>query len=133
VERGDTQARISGKAQQLAVTAAERDSAIAGLKEFMKRAGEVSIDWSRIPRVKPLLSGAFVDEEGRLWLMRNTREPHSAFDVYSREGRALGTVIVPHPVSSFIRPTVRGDMAWFVAQETGEVPYVIRARIGPAR
>lgn len=133
IEGNDTLARVTGKTDQLPVTAAERDSAVSRLKEFMKKAGEVSLDWSRIPKVKPLLSGAFTDEEGRLWVRRTSDEAQAIFDVYTREGRAVATLTAPHPVTIYIRPIVRGSVGYFVAQESGEIPYVIRFRFGPPR
>jgi len=133
IEGHDTLARITGKANQLPVTAIERDSAVSRLKEFMKKAGEVALDWSRIPKVKPLLSGAFADDQGRLWVRRTSEESQGVFDIYTRDGRAVGALTVPHPATIYIRPIVRGSVGYFVAQASGEVPYVIRFRFGPTR
>jgi len=132
IQRPDTLARITGRADRVPVSGAERDTAVAKVKAFMKRAGETSFDWSRIPKYKPLLVAAFVDESGRLWLRRSAAGIVAAFDIYSPEGLLVGTLTVPHPVTTWHRPVVRGDRAYFVAQEEGEIPYVIRARIGPA-
>lgn len=133
IESRDTLSRINGKADPVPVTAIERDSAVSRLKEFMKKAGETSLDWSRIPRVKPLLSGAFADDEGRLWVRRSSEENRAVFDIYTREGKPLAALTVPHPLTTYIRPVVRGSLAWFVAQESGEVPYVVRFRFDPPR
>lgn len=129
----DTLARLSGRADALPVTATERDSAIARVKTFMKQAGEAPLDWSRIPRVKPLLQGAFVDEDGRLWVRRTTAAKTAAFDLYSREGRPLATLNIPLPLNGWVRPVIRNATGYFLVQEEGEIPYVVRGKVGPAR
>lgn len=133
IERKDTLARLSGRTDRLPVTAEERDSAISSVKAFMKRAGPATLDWSRIPRFKPLLQSAFVDDDDRIWIRRTTTVASASFDIFSREGRALATVTIPHPVTTYVRPVIRGDVGYFVTQQEGEIPFVIRARIGPAR
>lgn len=133
IERKDTLARLSSRANRLPVTAAERDSAIAMVKAFMKRAGQASLDWSRIPKVKPLLQSAFVDDEGRIWIRRTTTAASASFDLFSSTGRPLATVTIPHPVNIYIRPVIQGELGYFVAQEEGEIPDVIRGRFAPSR
>lgn len=133
IERKDTLARLSNRAERLPVTAEEREAAIARIKEFLKRAGPAPLDWSRIPKVKPLLQSAFVDDLERIWIRRTTTATSASFDLFSREGRALATVTIPHPVNVYVPPVIRGEVGYFVAQEQGEIPYVVRARFGPAR
>jgi hypothetical protein len=132
LERRDTLARLTGRAERLPVSDEERDSAIARIRHSLKSFGEISGDWSRIPRYKPLLKSAFVDDDGRLWVERTTPEGESSlFDIYTSEGRALAQVRVPYRLKPSLRPVVRGQTAWFIAQEEGEVPYVVRGRVGP--
>jgi len=134
IERKDTLARLSSRADRLPVTARERDSAISMVKKRMQeRTGPANLDWSRIPRFKPLLQSAFVDDEGRIWMRRTTTAGSASFDLFSREGRAIATVTIPHGVNVYIRPVIRGELGYFVAYDADEIPYVIRARIGPAR
>jgi hypothetical protein len=129
----DTVARFSGRAEPVQVSPAERDSAIAKVKQFMKRAGEASLDWSRIPRVKPLLVSPFIDGEGRLWVRRTAAGGTSAYDIFTREGRPVATLTVPLPLNGWLRPVIVKNMGYFILQEEGEVPYVVRGRIGPPR
>ena len=131
VDRQDTVARIKGSGRPAIVTAEERDSAIARVEAFKKRAGDASLDYSRIPRVKPIIQAAFVDEEGRLWVRRSS-DVGAVFDLYSGQGKAIATLHLPYPVTTYHRPVVRAGRAWFVVQEEGEIPYVIRGRIEPA-
>jgi hypothetical protein len=133
IERKDTLARLSHRAERLPVSAEERDSAIAGVRRFMKRAGEAVLDWSRIPKVKPLLQAAFVDDEGRLWMRRTTTRTSSSFDIFSPEGRALAGLTIPLPINTYVRPVVQRDAGYFVIQEEGEIPYVVRVRFGAVR
>jgi hypothetical protein len=132
IEKPDTLARISVKAQRPLVTTAERDSEIAKLKEFMKRAGEASLDWSRIPKYKPILVNAFLDAERRLWVRREGMTSSAIFDLYTSQGKPVATLSLPFPVKSFPNPVIRGNVAYFISQEPGEVPYVVRGRLVPA-
>lgn len=130
VGRGDTVGRFRSRAERLPVTPAERDTAIAKLKAFMKRAGgEVPLDYSRIPRVKPLINSAFVDGERRLWVLRNSTPGTSAFDIFSREGQPVASLSIPFAVTPWFQPLILKDTGYFVVQEEGEIPYVVRARI----
>jgi hypothetical protein len=129
IGRGDTVGRLAARADRVPVTPAERDSAISKLKEFMKRAGEASLDWSRIPRVKPVIQWPFVEGDGRLWVRRNAPGGTSVFDIFSRDGRPVASLSIPLPVNAWLRPVIRNDTGYFVVQEEGEIPYIVRARI----
>ncbi|HEV8612651.1 MAG TPA: 6-bladed beta-propeller [Gemmatimonadales bacterium] len=134
IERRDTLARIARLAAPLAVSAEEREAAIARVKEFMKKVGdEVSLDWSRIPRYKPILQSAFVDEDGRLWVRRTSPDKGAVFDLYAAAGKPLATVRIGIPVNNYVHALIRGGTAYLVSQEEGEIPYIVRGRIGPAR
>ncbi len=133
IVRKDTLSRLVGKADRFPVSAEERDSAIAPLERRWKSTGGPAPDYSRIPRVKPLLAGAFVDAEGRLWVRRTVEKSAAQYDLYTADGRPVSTLRIPYSVSNWIKPVVRNGTIWFLAQETGEIPYVIRARFEPAR
>jgi hypothetical protein len=134
IERKDSLARIARSAAPLAVSAEEREAAIARVKEFMKKVGdEVSLDWSRIPRYKPILQSAFVDEDGRLWVRRTSPDKGAVFDLYAAAGKPLATVRIGIPVNNYVHALIRGGTAYLVSQEEGEIPYIVRGRIGPAR
>lgn len=131
--RLDTTARLTGKAEPVPVTALERDSAIAPLKRRWENTGGPAPDYSRIPKVKPLLQGAFIDSEGRLWVRRGSIASVASFDIWSAEGRPIATLQIPHPVNNWVPPTIRNGVIWFLTQAQGEIPYVVRARFEPAR
>jgi hypothetical protein len=134
VEPRDTLVRIVRSVAALPVTGEEREAAIAKIKEFMKKVGDnVSLDWSRIPKNKPILQSAFVDQDGRLWVRRTSLDKQADFDLYSAEGKPLATVRIGIPVNDYPHPVIRGGIAYLISQQPGEVPYVIRGRFGPAR
>jgi hypothetical protein len=133
IERKDTLAQIVGTAEAVPVTTQERDSAIAEAGKILKRIGVVAEpDWSRIPTERPLVMGAFVDEENRLWVRRSTPDRTSLFDVYSSGGKPIATVRFPHSVSGQVRPVVRGHRIWLVALDEEEVPYVLHGWLNAA-
>ncbi|MGE0442099.1 MAG: hypothetical protein AB7L66_05810 [Gemmatimonadales bacterium] len=92
IESHDTLATIAGGGEPVQVGPAERDSAIGELRKFLRRMGEPDVDWARIPAVKPLVAGAAVDAEGRLWVQRSSADSTSQFDLYSETGQPIATV-----------------------------------------
>ncbi|HEV8151123.1 MAG TPA: 6-bladed beta-propeller [Gemmatimonadales bacterium] len=134
VEPRDTLVRIVRSVAALPVTGDEREAAIAKIKEFMKKVGDnVSLDWSRIPKSKPILQNAFVDQDGRLWVRRTSLDKQADFDLYSAEGKPLATLRIGMPVKDYPHALVRGGTAYLISQEEGEIPYIVRGRFGPAR
>lgn len=131
LEAGDTLARITGAVSPVPVTPRERDSVIGEVREFLARMNEPDPDFGRIPAEKPVITSAFVDDAGRLWVRRSGGEPGSRFDLYSPDGEPIATVRIPHPISSWLPPVVRGVVVWLAAQDDDGVPYVVRGRIGP--
>lgn len=131
LERHDTLARVVGRADPVGVTAAERDSAIAELREFLERMGAPEEDWSRIPATRPLVAAAVVDDSGRLWVARSTAGPGSAFDLYTADGQPLGTVRTAHAINWRVAPVARGSLVWLPATDPDGVPYILRGRLEP--
>lgn len=130
MERGDTLARVNGRTERLPVSDAEREQEIAEIKKFIEKVGGTA-DYARIPKVKPLLLGLQVDGEGRLWVRRSAGPGTAAFDLYSAQGQPIARFNIAHPVSPWHRPVVRGNQVWLVTQEDGEIPYIVRGRLGP--
>jgi streptogramin lyase len=131
LESGDTLARFNAAASRLPVTSGERDSVVTVVRRILtsERVSESVIDWSRIPRYKPVIREAFVDDEGRLWVDRVTNEKATVLDVYSPSGEPVATLRTEHRIYTRLRPIVKGDTIWFLATDDDDVPYVVRGRI----
>ena len=121
----------------VSVTAAERDSVIDAIRGTIRGSGGApDPDWSKIPEVKPSVESLFLSAEGNLWV-RSTPSGGTAidYDVFGPEGAYLGTVAADLGLSPdrWLKPFVTGDSFWVVATDALDVPYVVRARIAPAR
>lgn len=131
----DTTLLVTVERPPVPVTAAERDSAIADVRESLEQFWGITreMDWSRIPGVKPPVKALFDSVEGNLWVVVPSRDGVATYDVLAPDGAYLGTAVAPglHPVF-WIDPVVRGDTFWGIVTDELEVPYVVRARIVPA-
>lgn len=126
---GDTVLILESGRPPLPVTAAERDSAIAALRE---RTGGESFDWSHIPDEKPIVEDLFLDADGRLWVRVAASDTVTTYDIFGRDGRLQGTAVttIDLPLSARIGdPVVVGDRFYALYTDEFDVPYVVRARI----
>ena len=127
---GDTTLIIETERAPLAVTATDRDTAVARIRESLReRGGDLQQDWSKIPDVKPAVSGLFLAEDGRLWVRTPTDGDGLRYDIYERDGRFAGTAVTELNVFSPIAPIVRGDTVWAVVTDELDVAYIVRARL----
>ena len=126
---GDTLRSIIRAFEPQPVTAADREAARENLKWFTDQGGQ--IDLSRIPETKPPVSSFFRDDDGHIWVARVTTPEQSGrvHDVFDPEGRFLGTVELPFPLSRSPTPIVRDGMLYGVTADELGVQYVVRARI----
>lgn len=131
----DTTLLVTVERPPVPVTGAERDSAIADVRESLEQFRGITreMDWSRIPGVKPPVKALFDSVEGNLWVVVPSRDGVATYDVLAPDGAYLGTAVAPglHPVF-WIDPVVRGDTFWGIVTDELEIPYVVRARIVPA-
>jgi hypothetical protein len=126
---GDTTLIIETRREAIAVTAAERDSAINDLQTYFREQGAPYPDWSRIPKTKPPIARIFVGDSGRLWVERAPPDSLRRYDVYEPDGRIAGTATTNLRLNRWVPPVVRGDSLWAVAVDDMDVQYVVRARI----
>lgn len=95
---GDTVLVVARSVAPMAVTAAERDSAVARLRaQYRYAAGHDPRELPSIPAYKPPIDGLIADEAGDLWVAR-PRAPDAAtsdWDVFEPGGRFLGTIRLP--------------------------------------
>ena len=126
---GDTLLMATKPFDPLPVSSADRDSAIAGLEWFTGQGGRV--DRSRIPNIKPAIRGLHVGEDGTVWIVPTRPTggdtPGTLFDVFAPNGRYLGQVHTPFPVSGV--PIIRGGRFVTVSRDELEVQYVVVARV----
>lgn len=125
---GDTVLVVTGDRQPLPVATAERDSAIAELRERL--GDQADLDWSKIPSAKPIVQSLFMSHEGNLWVRFASPDHQAAFDVWAPDGTYLGEAVTDLRVHMReVAPVVRGDQMWFVATDELDTEYVVRARL----
>jgi hypothetical protein len=132
VPGGDTTLVIETRREPVPVTAAERDSVIAQIRDQLRERSAAQQDWSKIPGVKPAVTSMFVADDGRLWVRVASSGEAREYDVYERDGRYVGTAVTPLQVWRYLSPIVRGDWFWAVVIDDFGVSYVVRARIRTA-
>lgn len=127
--KGDTVAVIHRDVAPVPVTASERATEIARADSFFKRYETSNVDYSQIPKVKPVIQALDVDDAGRLWARRTTASRSSTtFDLFDTNGSPIATVTGPFRISAFWHPVIRGDAMYTVVVDEDDVPMVVRAR-----
>lgn len=126
---GDTLRTVTRPFEPLPVTRADVEEAMEGLEWFTSQGGRV--DRSAIPETKPGAEELFVDDEGNVWVFPVTErdEEGRVLDVFDPEGRWLGRVRLPFPLSDGPVPLVRDGVLYGVTENELEVPFVVRARV----
>jgi len=130
---GDTLLVVETQRPPLPVTGAERDSAVAEVRAWLREQGvETEEDWSRIPGVKPAVLGLVTSAEGNLWVRTSSAGGGITYDVLAPDGAYLGSTAPAALETLFwLRPVIRGDYYWTVVFDELDVPYVVRAKITP--
>lgn len=126
---GDTLRTITRDFTPLPVTEADMEEARERLESFVRNGGKV--DWSKIPDTKPATDDFFFDDQDNVWVLPVTTQDDAGriFDVFDGDGRFLGTVRSPAPLSMNPAPIFRGGMLYGVTEDELEVPYVVRLAI----
>jgi hypothetical protein len=120
---GDTLFIVEGGRSPEAVTTSQRDSVIDDLRT---RSGGRDLDWSLIPNELPIVRGAFLDDQYRLWIRVRDGEGSTTFDVVGEDGVYQGTVKVPFDVAEMPAPVVIGDRFHAVSIGEDGVAQVVR-------
>ena len=133
---GGTALTVETHPPPVPVTAAERDSVIAPMRDMLSRMGAAEWDWSRIPGTRPAVEDIFESAEGNLWVRTPSTGDGVLFDAYSEDGAYLGTASLGPDLGGLslferVAPIVRGDLVWLIVTDEFDVPYVVRARIVP--
>lgn len=127
---GDTAFAALVERAPVPVSAAERDSAAATVRELAPEGA--TVDPSRIPDVKPLVQDIFTSAEGNAWVRVRLPGVESAFDVLAPDGGLLRTVTWDARLDETMEPVARGDFLWAVVADDLGVQYVVKARVSPA-
>lgn len=125
----DTTLVMETRRRPVPVTTAEKDSAIAFIKDRTKAYGDVEQDWSLIPSVRPGVKRLFLAENGELWVQTPVEGGGILYDRYDDSGQYLGSITSDLHVYEWVFPVVRGDTFWAVVTDEFDVPYVVRAKI----
>jgi hypothetical protein len=127
----DTTLVIETRRAAVPVTVAERDSAMASVRETVReRGGEARLDPSRVPPVRPAVSDLFVSTDGDLWVHATTPDRGLAtWDVYDATGRYRGTAVGALRPYRWVRPVIRGDRFWAVVTDELDVQHVVAGRL----
>lgn len=130
---GDTTLIVESSRPAVPVTQAERDSAIAHIREYITEAGgDANLDWSRIPQTRPAVEGVHLAENGDVWVrLPVPGDSVALYDVFSPQGQYRGTARGTLQVFPYLAPVIRGDRFYAVVTDELGVSYVVRARITP--
>jgi hypothetical protein len=106
------------------------------------------------PARKPAFDGLFLDDQGRVWVLRELAGVHHepcargsedlqeriaspcwtrsrVFDIFDTQGRLLTTVPYAGNLSTQVRPTIRGDTFLVVEEDNNGNSVVRRYRFAP--
>lgn len=126
---GDTLRTITREFEPLPVTAEDLEGVDEDMEWFTNQGGR--IDRSKIPSTKPPVIGFFQDDERNSWVKRTTTRAETGrlFDVFDADGRYLGDVRLPFPLSLGPVPILRNGVLYGVTRDELEVPYMVRAKV----
>jgi hypothetical protein len=81
-----------------------------------------------MPASKPVLDQLVLDDEGNLWARRyGDADDFPRYDVFSRDGSYLGSVVLATKVSRFLKPRIVRGSIYTLALDDMDVPSVVRA------
>lgn len=123
---GDSLRAIRRTVEPPRVTEAERDSALAFIRETLESSGGRLPADVELPERKGVITRMVVDSEGHLWVLHESDagDPRFVWSVHDPEGRFLGTVRTPVMVVT----QIGGD---FIAGTTTDELGVERAVVIP--
>jgi hypothetical protein len=124
---GDTLRVIEREVAAPPVAEAERNEAIAGLTDAVRR--HPKLDLSRIPASKPFFDRLIPDAAGRLWVLREGAGDAWGFDVFDERGWFLGVVDLPFKPELFPPPRIGEQAMLVVTRDSLDVPSIVRLRI----
>lgn len=136
---GDTLASIEHPYEPVPVEREELDEALEDLERFRLRGW--TLDPTRMPGVKPAFGAFFLDDEGRVWVVRHQPGdalelpmPSTRLDVFDPTGTFLGRAVAPMGLELYDpHPIVRDGRLYGVATDDLGVEHVVVVRVRRAR
>ena len=121
---GDTLRIIETRHREVPLSRADERIISLGL-------AEVGLDRSDVRVVRPVIQSIHVLEDGHLLvqIVETIGEDSSLFDVFDPEGRFLGPLRFPVPITSKGMPAIFGDTLVGVTLGEFDEPYVVRVTI----
>jgi len=127
---GDSLVAIETRRPPVPIPESVRDSAIDRIRALLRdRGGDTDRDWSKVPSVRPAVTGLFVADDGRLWARVASPDTVVTFDVYERDGRYAGTAVTSLDPYAYVDPVVRDGKFWAIVTDEFDVQYLVRARL----
>jgi hypothetical protein len=84
-----------------------------------------------LPATKPVVVDLSADDAGHLFVLPEVAgvAAGSAIDVFTEQGRYMGRMALPRPISTRVRPFATREHLYVVELDELDVPYVSRLRI----
>lgn len=128
---GKTLRRVTKEFDPIPVTAEDRAELARDLELFTEQG--VKIDWSKIPKNRPVVTDIFCDDMANLWVKRDSQDSDeeedegSVYDLFDPDGRFLGMLQLPFDLHS--HPIVRNELLFGITEDESGAPNIVRARI----
>jgi hypothetical protein len=117
---------------RIPISEVERDSAIAGVERFLERIGGAlePFDKGKVRRDRGQLLWFEGDDQGRLWVMRETPAGQVELDIWDA-GRRIGVLPMGSRKGAYPLYQVRGDRLAIVKLDEDELPTIFLYRVAP--
>lgn len=132
---GDTVRLVTLPTSGPPVNQAMKDSILAVHRERYAGRGYEELPASVIPDTREVFTRIAVTRESAVWIFPELEDGPAGTEamMFDPEGVFLGRVEFPFRIELATRPVIRGNTVWAEVQDELDVPYVVRARVGPAR
>jgi hypothetical protein len=124
---GDTAMVVERPVERRRLPPRQQDSVRRYVRELQGRFG-VTVEPGMAPAWESVLRWIAVDDAGFLWVCATGLEPCGVLDVFQPDGRYLGAVRLPSPVT-WGKPAVRGSTIAYASEGPEGAPIVLVADI----
>ncbi len=126
---GDTTLVLEVSEPPAPVTRRDRRDFLDTMSEESPGVQQIADDlMALMPEHRPTITALSVDDEGRLWVKRTTREEaHARYDVFTRDAEFLGAVELDFEAASYFPARVRYGHLYTIVRDELFVPSEVRA------